>query len=79
MLDSGERYALLLSTLAGLSTSIGGCIAVSASANIAPDAEQVVVVLTPDTGRLQRPTAPAVAWPIAYCICCLVSATPAAS
>ena len=38
MLDSGERYALLLSTLAGLSTSIGGCIAVSASADIAPDA-----------------------------------------
>ena len=38
MLDSGERYALLLSTLAGLSTSIGGCIAVSASATIAPDA-----------------------------------------
>ena len=38
MLDSGERYALLLSTLAGLSTSIGGCIAVSAFATMAPDA-----------------------------------------
>lgn len=28
MLDSGEQYALLLSTLAGLSTSIGGAIAI---------------------------------------------------